>query len=250
MFSGKAITKQSIARADPNILRPAAPFYAVGDLHGRADLLETLLSKLDLSAGQKIVFLGDYIDRGDQSAKTLDRLFQMSHERPDQVTCLMGNHEKMMCDFVDDPLDRGANWLRNGGVTTLASYGITDVTAKLTPDRALDISAAFEAALPEGLLTWIRNLPLSWSSGNIWCVHAGMDPASAPQAQNAKTLLWGHRDFLEHSREDGICVVHGHTIVAEPVNMNSRISIDTGAYNSERLTAAYIAEGTCNFITA
>jgi serine/threonine protein phosphatase 1 len=249
MFSGKAATKPSGGLAVTNILHPAAPFYAVGDLHGRVDLLEILLAKLDLSEGQKVVFLGDYIDRGDHSAQTLDCVFQLSQDIPDQVICLKGNHEKMMCDFIDDPLDRCAIWLRNGGLATLASYGITGASANLSPNQALDISTALEAALPAGLLDWVRKLPLSWNSGNIWCVHAAMDPSSLPQVQHTKTLLWGHRAFLETPREDGICVVHGHTIVDAPVNMNSRIAIDTGAYRSGRLTAAEIAYGTCDFIT-
>jgi serine/threonine protein phosphatase 1 len=249
-FVGKATAKPSAGPEVANILRPAMPFYAVGDLHGRVDLLETLIARIDPAADERIIFLGDYIDRGDQSAQTLDRVFQMMQERPNQVICLMGNHEKMMCDFIDDPLDRGAIWLRNGGLATLGSYGITGASANPTPDQAIDISTALEAALPAGVLKWVRELPLSWSSGNIWCVHAAMDPSSAPQAQHAKTLLWGHRDFLETPRDDGICVVHGHTIVDEPVNMNSRISIDTGAYRSGRLTAAHIAEGKCKFIAA
>jgi serine/threonine protein phosphatase 1 len=248
MFSGKAATKPSGGLAVTNSLHPAAPFYAVGDLHGRVDLLEILFAKLDLSEGQKVVFLGDYIDRGDHSAQSLDRVFQLSQDMPDQVICLKGNHENMMCDFIDDPLDRGAIWLRNGGLATLASYGITSTPANPSPEQTLDTSTALEAALPDGLLDWVRNLPLSWSSGNVWCVHAAMDPSSAPQAQLEKTLLWGHRAFLKNARDDGICVVHGHTIVDAPVNMNSRIAIDTGAYKSGRLTAAHIAEGECRFI--
>jgi serine/threonine protein phosphatase 1 len=248
MFVGKATSKPSGGLMLANSLHPSAPFYAIGDIHGRIDLLEQLLAMIDLSNGQKVVFLGDYIDRGDHSAQTLDRVFQLSQDRQDQVTCLKGNHEKMMCDFIDDPLGRGANWLRNGGLATLASFGITRVSANPSPDEAIDASATLEAALPEGLIDWMRNLPLSWSSGNVWCVHAALDPTRQPKAQDPKTMLWGNRAFLEIPREDGICVVHGHTIVDAPVNMNSRIAIDTGAYRSGRLTAANIAEGTCEFI--
>jgi serine/threonine protein phosphatase 1 len=249
MLSGRSTTKPPAGSTLVNTLQPDAPFFAIGDLHGRLDLLEKLVSKLDLSEGKKVVFLGDYIDRGDQSAQTLDYLFQISRDFGDQVICLMGNHEKMMFDFIDDPIERGSIWLRNGGLATLASYGIKGVLAKAKQDEALEVSATFEAALPEGLLKWMRKLPLSWNSGNIWCVHAAMDPSRAPQAQDINTLLWGHRAFLETPRDDGICVVHGHTIVDAPFNMNSRISIDTGAYKSGQLTAAYIAERECNFIS-
>ncbi len=208
-----------------------------------------LLSRIDPNEDQQIVFLGDYVDRGADSAKTLRFLYEVAQRRPDQVVCLMGNHEKMMCEFIDDPLDRGARWLRNGGLATLASFGITGLAEKPTPDRAMEACDQLEAAIPKEVLDWLVDLPLSWHSGNVWCAHAAMDPDAPPQTQRSKTMLWGHPAFLKSPREDGICVVHGHTIVDQPFNANSRIAVDTGAHRTGRLTAAYIAPQTCEFIS-
>ncbi len=234
--------------SSPNILKPTTPFFAIGDIHGCVALLKDLLARIDPDNDQNLIFLGDYVDRGPQSAETLSLLFKLSRERPDQVVCLKGNHEKMMCEFVDDPLDRGKRWLRNGGLDTLRSYGIDGLGEQPTPDEALDACDALEKALPKGMLEWLRELPLTWNSGNVWCVHAGMDPRTTPQRQRSGTLLWGHRDFMKLSRGDGICVVHGHTIVDAPANANGRVSIDTGAYVTGRLTAARIADQQCTFI--
>lgn len=230
-------------------LKPEEPFVAVGDIHGRYDLLEELLAKVDPKGDQKLVFLGDYIDRGPDTAKTLARLRDLQETEPGRVICLMGNHEKMLLDFVDDPLGRGASWLRNGGAETLASYGICGVSRRAQGDAILDACAAFEDALPAGLLGWLKQLPLCWNTGNIWCVHAAMDPACAPHAQKAKTMLWGHRDFLKKPRPDSVCVVHGHTTVSKPAMYESRIAIDTGAYKTDRLTAVSTAPNTCAFLS-
>lgn len=230
-----------------NDLKPDAPFFAVGDIHGRLDLLDSLLSQIDPDTNQQLVFLGDYVDRGPNAAGTLARLFGFAQHRPDEVVCLMGNHEKMMLDFIDDPLGRGERWLRTGGVTTLASYGIHTISERPSPDEIIAACDALEQAMPSGMLTWLRQLPLCWNSGNIWCVHAAMDPRVPPDGQMANTMLWGHRDFLNVPRHDGACIIHGHTIVNSPINLNSRISIDTGAYRTARLTAACIAENQCSF---
>ncbi len=238
---------QSLHR--PNVLQPDGQFFCIGDVHGRIDLVKDLLSRIDPNNDQRLVFLGDYVDRGPNTAETLSFLFALAHDRPDQVVCLKGNHEKMMCDFIDDPLDRGARWLRNGGAATLQSYGLGGIDERSTPDQALDASEALEHAMPKGLIEWLRGLPLTWNSGNIWCVHASMDPDIDPRKQRSASLMWGHPSFLTKSRQDDICVVHGHTIVDEPINSNGRISIDTGAYLTGRLTAAHITTERCAFIS-
>ncbi len=249
MFASKDRANSHDNVANANILRPAAPFYAIGDLHGRIDLLDAVLAKIDPGEDQQIVLLGDYIDRGPHSAQTLDRLYRLSQQRPDQVVCLMGNHEKMLCDFIDDPLGKGAIWLHNGGLSTLSSFGITGVSLTPDTDQVLEVCEVLIDKIPNNILKWMRNLPKSWNSGNVWCVHAAMNPMQPPQVQRTTTLLWGHSDFLGTPRQDGLCVVHGHTIVSAPMNNNSRIAIDTGAFRSGRLTAAHISHGQCEFIT-
>lgn len=251
-LSGRRCTKKSSDRAvtKSNICRPTASFFAIGDIHGRYDLLCELLSQIDPDNNQQLIFLGDYVDRGPASAQVLEHLYRMAQERPERVVCLLGNHEKMMLEFIDDPLGRGARWLRNGGVDTLRSYGIAKVSARLDPDEAMEACDALETAMPNGLAKWLSGLPTTWNSGNMWCVHAAMDPEVAPEDQKTKTLVWGHQAFMNTIRQDNICVVHGHTVVDKPTNSNSRVSVDTGAYHTGRLTAAHITETGCSFVTA
>lgn len=232
-----------------NVLKPDAPFYAVGDIHGRADLLDKLLSQIGPDESAPMVFLGDYIDRGPDAAAALTQLFEMQNRHPSAVICLLGNHEKMMLDFIDDPLGNGANWLKYGGTATLRSFGVADVARQPNPDQAIALSGALEKALTPPLLHWLRRLPLSWNSGNIWCVHAAMDPAAPPDEQKSDVMLWGHRAFLRTPRHDGVSVVHGHTTVSKPSSHSSRIAVDTGACQTSRLTAAYVGTDTCRFIT-
>jgi serine/threonine protein phosphatase 1 len=249
MFSRKPAAQPASAQTVMNELRPDAAFYAVGDIHGCDVLLAQMITKLELGRHRPVVFLGDYIDRGPQSAQVLARLFDLSQTHPANVICLMGNHERMLCDFIDDPLENGALWLRNGGLETMESFGVSGPPRHADADALIDAADALEAALGKDLFVWLRALPLSWHSGNVWCVHAAMNPARSPQTQRTQSLLWGHRDFLGSPREDGLCIVHGHTIVPQPLNANSRIAIDTGAYRGGGLTAALIGPDQCDFVT-
>lgn len=232
----------------PNILMPDNPFFAVGDIHGHATLLDDILARIGPKRDDRIVFLGDYIDRGPASFAVLKKLFALSQDRPDRIVCLMGNHERMMLDFIDDPLGVGVQWLRCGGRETLASFGVQS-PIRPTPDETLDLCAAFEDVIPRELLAWLRQLPLIWQTGNMWCVHAGMDPLRPPNKQKSSTFLWGHPAFMAMPRSDDLCVVHAHTVVSQPTNYGSRIALDTGAYKTGQLTAAFIDQGRCSFIS-
>lgn len=231
---------------------PEAPFFAVGDIHGCAPILDKLLQQLDATAtGKEVyVFLGDYVDRGPEGREVLTRLFDLSQANPEKVVCLMGNHERMLLDFIDDPAGGGLLWLRNGGLETLKSFGVLVEQQALNTSNSIDLANDLEAAMPSGMQDWLRGLPLQWSSGNMHCVHAAMSPRLAPDAQRAQTLLWGHPDFLNTSRDDTCIVVHGHTIAKQASLMASRISLDTGAYRTGRLSAARISQGTCQFFEA
>lgn len=229
---------------------PDAPFFAVGDIHGCFAPLSALMARLDAIAEgpETIVFVGDYIDRGAQSRQVLEFLFRASQEHPDKVICLMGNHERMMLDFIDDPAGRGAIWLKNGGLDTLASFGITLRQRDADTDAAVEIANALEAALGLQMQTWLRALPLRWSSGNVHCVHAALSPRRAYDDQRDEVLLWGHPNFMTTPRDDGQFVVHGHTIVDQADVVAGRIAIDTGAYRTGQLSAARIAVGECRFL--
>jgi serine/threonine protein phosphatase 1 len=230
--------------ADLGSPRPEAPLYVIGDIHGCADLLDWMIDLIDADrAGQTVVTVGDYVDRGEQSAAVLDRLFHLNTSDRSRFVCLMGNHERMMLEFLDQPAERGPRWLRNGGIETMASFGIGGITDAAGPEQLIAARHALAKALPAHLVSWLRRLPQSWSSGNLWVVHAAADPRQPMAAQESQTLLWGHADFLNRPRDDGIWVAHGHTVVTSPGAAQSRIATDTGAYFTGVLTAAAIAPG-------
>lgn len=221
-------------------IAPDTPFQAVGDIHGRADLLERLLEKLDPAL--QTVFVGDYVDRGEESAQVLTRL------KDSDAICLKGNHEQMMLDFLDAPERRGPLWLHNGGLQTLASFGVG--LAESTPEALGQARDALHEAMGKELRDWLRALPLDWQTGNVAVVHAGADPALPIDDQAPDTLIWGHPEFDSVQRADGIWVVHGHTIVGGPSAEDGRVSIDTGAFATGRLTAATVTAGDVSFLTA
>ncbi|WP_240611595.1 metallophosphoesterase [Roseovarius nitratireducens] len=230
-------------------LAPERPFVAVGDIHGRADLLLDLDRQIAAHcAGWPVVLLGDYIDRGEQSREVLELLMTLSAEGTPPVTCLMGNHERMLLDFLDFPERRGPVWLRNGGLQTLASFGIAPPVGTQADAVALKaLRARLADTMGEAMIAWLRARPLFWQSGNIWAVHAGADPDRPIPDQAADTLTWGHADFLRRARPDGHWVAHGHSIVDMPEVRDGRIALDTGAYATGRLTAAAIAAGDVRF---
>ncbi len=233
---------------------PERPFYAIGDLHGRIGLLEPLLERIDADMisheieDPVLVFLGDYVDRGDQSAAVLAHVREMVALMPDNIVCLMGNHERMMLDFIDDPIASGAFWLRHGGVQTLESFGIEPFDGEPSADDLVEAAALLSLEMPDGTEDWLRALPLRWTSGNVSCVHAGMDPLRPPTRQSDQVLLWGHPDFAEVTRLDKHWVVHGHTTVEKPLNRYGRISIDTGAWRTGELSAVAITGGAPRFL--
>ena len=243
----------------PALPMPDRPLYAIGDIHGRADLLQELFDLIDTdqqSSGLEqplAVFLGDYVDRGQdsrrvlQTLQTMQRSLEADTESEGEMLCLMGNHERMMLDFLDAPEDAGPRWLRNGGIATLDSFGIDGVPEDAPPEvleAARDaLAEALEEGNPDGIAAWLRAMPMVAQSGNVALAHAACDPDQPIDAQLPATLLWGHAAFLTKPRTDGIWVVHGHTVVSQPSATQGRIAVDTGAYFSDRLTAAILEPG-------
>jgi len=224
----------------------------VGDVHGRADLVLELDELIErYYPGWPVVFLGDYVDRGEHSREVLELLSSASSQGTPPVTCLMGNHERMMLDFLDDPERHARRWLRNGGLQTLASFGIALPVGNA--DDATDLLLARDAladAVGADVIAWLRGLPLTWNSGNVWAVHAGADPDVAMDEQSPEVLLWGHPAFRRQPRGDGQWVVHGHTVVDRPGMHDGRISTDTGAYATGRLSAVAVAPDSVTFLQA
>ncbi len=220
---------------------PEKPFYAIGDIHGCSDLLRDALR---LAKDKPVVCVGDYVDRGEHS----DEVLQMLLARPD-ITCLSGNHEEMMLRFIQAPDIYGSRWLRYGGVQTLASFNVGGVDASSDATKMQEARDQLVEAMGPTLLDWMRALPTIWTSGNVAVVHAGADPCVAMEEQTPEVLRWGHPDFHKNLRQDGIWVLHGHTIVDAPQIAHGRIAIDTGAYATGRLTMAHVDAGGVTFKT-
>lgn len=219
---------------------PGRRIYAIGDVHGRADLLRALRGRiLDDAAGAEgekaIVHLGDYVDRGLDSRGVLDLLIDEPLPGFAQIA-LRGNHEAMLLEFLERA-ENGPPWLWNGGAATLLSYGVALPSATQDVDALEAARRAFAAALPERHLAFLRGLPLSHVEGDYAFVHAGVRPGLPLELQSADDLLWIRGEFLRSNLGHGHVVVHGHTIVREVEFRPNRISLDTGAYATGRLTA-------------
>ncbi|MEX0285766.1 MAG: metallophosphoesterase family protein [Paracoccaceae bacterium] len=222
---------------------PDKGLFVIGDIHGRADLLERLLDKA--RPNEQVVCVGDYVDRGEHSADVLALLIS----RPDLI-CLRGNHEDMMLGFIRDPQTVGTQWLRHGGLQTIASYGVSGVSGLSSEKDLVTLRDHVVEAVGSQHLDWLNHLEYSYESGNVAVVHASADPELPIEDQSQRTLMWGHPKFLRTMRTDGIWVVHGHTIVDQANAENGRIAVDTGAYATGRLTAARIVPGSVEFIAA
>lgn len=227
-------------------LSPDEPFYAIGDIHGSFDELDRLLIQIEArEESTTVVCVGDYVDRGERSASVLLWLKRLNDVFQDRFVCLKGNHEEMMLAFIDDPERYGERWVRFGGLQTLASLKI----GWQGKSSVFDARDQFVEQLGPEMIAWLRALPNSWQSGNIFVAHAAADPRLPLNAQSKQVLRWGHPDFNKVPREDGNWVVHGHTIVDRPLVKDGRISIDTGAYATGTLTAAYISRDGVEFLT-
>ncbi len=225
-------------------LPPGLRIYAVGDIHGRADLLAQLqaLIAADLEEGapgqRVIVYLGDYIDRGPDSAGVIERICR--HPVPGTETvALLGNHEAMMLEFLEAPYGAGL-WLANGGDATLASYR---VRVPHSMDEFLLTQRALRGSLPRHHLNFLAGLPLQARFGDYFFVHAGIRPGLPLDRQSREQVIWIRDPFLDSEADHGAVIIHGHTIVHEVEWCRNRIGIDTGAYTTGRLTALVLEGG-------
>ncbi len=254
-------TRAEIAGPPPfdptrTVLAPAgARVYAVGDIHGRKDLLDRLLGMIlrdaqRSRAGRRlIVFLGDYVDRGGQSRAVVETLLAGPPSTPQWAgfrwLCLKGNHEEAMLRFLDD-LSIGPAWLANGGLETVEDYA---------GERGLDdsdlvgLQVRLRRSLPSRHAEFLAQLPLTHVEGDYLFVHAGIRPGVPWDAQNPRDLMWIRGDFLSSNADHGKMVVHGHSIAKIPESRRNRIGIDTGAYASGRLTALVVEGATRSFLS-
>ncbi|WP_347338688.1 metallophosphoesterase family protein [Bradyrhizobium guangzhouense] len=212
--------------------------YAIGDIHGRIDLVREAFDRIDAELSRdpsrwKVqVFLGDYIDRGPDSASVIEALEK--RQRMGDVVCLRGNHEACLLDFLTNP-DTLSSWRQFGGLQTLMSYGLTPSPNPDALERR-QLSEQLTRDLPAHHLHFLQALPYSLALGDYFFAHAGVRPGVRLDRQREEDLLWIRDDFLLSEENFGKIVVHGHTPVAAPEFLRNRINIDTGAYATGNLT--------------
>jgi len=203
--------------------------YVVGDIHGCETKLRRLMTAvLDYNARRPcgFVFLGDYIDRGENSEGVITWLMTLQKRLPNQVMCLRGNHEEMLVSALNDEVVH-EHWIVNGGEATLASYGVEHAQK-----------------IPEAHRAWMAGLPLLCRDERRLYVHAGIAPGVPIEQQSRRALLWIRDEFLASSEDHGYLVVHGHTPLETglPDLRPNRLNLDTGAYFGGPLTAAVFCD--------
>jgi serine/threonine protein phosphatase 1 len=237
--------------------RPAAlprdlRVYAIGDVHGRADLLTALHAKIEADASRApqprkhVIYLGDYIDRGPSSREVVEMLLS----RPlagVSATHLLGNHEAMLLQFLDD-VACGPEWLAFGGLETLLSYAVSIAGTGRYEERLPAAQQSLRQRLPEAHRRFLAGLPRSIVLGDYMFVHAGVRPGVTLERQSDTDLIWIRREFLESTVFHGKVIVHGHSFRTEPEILPNRIGIDTGAYATGRLTCLVLEGDEIRFL--
>lgn len=213
--------------------------YAIGDVHGRLDLLTAILERIEPEAKTaddwRVILLGDYIDRGPDSKGVLELLVGL-RDNPNYVL-LGGNHDFGFLDFLERPRALSL-FAKHGGFETASSYGVTpeltdDAAAKRTRDALLE-------AVPQSHLDLLESLKWSVESGDFFFCHAGIRPGVPLNKQDPDDLIWIREEFLNSVELHPKVVVHGHTPHAEPEVLANRVNVDTRAYQSDELTALSI----------
>jgi serine/threonine protein phosphatase 1 len=242
------------AAGRPARVPPGVCVYAVGDIHGRVDLLSEMhrlvledASHLTPGTEKLVVYVGDYVDRGMESRQVVDLLL----DRPlpgFSPIYLLGNHDAWLLSFLVDA-QIGPTWLRYGGDATLHSYGVA-VALQRDDARIYDkMQTDLRARVPRRHVNFLQNLELNYESGDFLFVHAGVRPTLPLDRQVAEDLLWIREPFLSWRRDLDKVVVHGHTVGADPIVRNNRIGIDTGACWTGCLTCLVLEEGEYRFLS-
>lgn len=243
------------SRTNPARVPDGSRVYAIGDIHGRADLLLRLFDLIEADAKSAnpddtvtILFLGDYVDRGFQSKGVLD--FLLSDRLAAYETIfLKGNHEEAFQKFLSDP-GFGPDWARYGGAETLISYGIRPPRSRTLAEEWVEVCQQLNEALPIEHRNFLTTLQPSARIGDYMFVHAGVRPGIPLDMQTENDLLWIRDGFLDDNTSFESVIVHGHTPISEPYQDHRRIGVDTGAYLTGKLTAArFIGDEVAFFTT-
>lgn len=215
--------------------------YAVGDIHGRRDLFEDLLARIDADDASRsparttLILLGDLIDRGADPARVVERACRLA-AAGDRFHAIMGNHEELMLDAYDGDEAKLRVFLRVGGVQTLDSYGV-DLRGLPEGHEPETVIARMRAAIPAAHIAFLRAMEDGVRIGDYLFVHAGIRPGVPIEEQVPEEMRWIRDPFLDHGGDHGVVVVHGHSIFEQPALRPNRLGIDTGAYLSGVLTA-------------
>ncbi|ABC22289.1 metallophosphoesterase family protein [Rhodospirillum rubrum] len=250
--------KRLTSASSPPPAAPAVPsgvrVYAIGDIHGQIDALDRLHDLIVRDAAAEagsarrflIIYLGDYVDRGEATPAVLDRLCGPSLPGFERH-CLRGNHESAMLDFLEAPT-ANLGWLEFGGLATLAGYGVRMPGVSGLAARAEGLAKGLDACLPAAHRAFLGGLASQISIGDYLFVHAGVMPGRPLDRQSEDDLLWIREPFLSSPLWHGKRVVHGHTISEAPVVLPNRIGIDTGAFAGGPLTCVVLEDETLRFI--
>ena len=231
--------------AAPATLPPGERIYAIGDIHGCLDRLVAMHELIAEDIGARpaehttLVHLGDYVDRGTDSAQVIDWLIDRPPVPADSFVNLMGNHEYMMLSaVVGTDKEAPGHWLMNGGAESLLSWGIS---------RAVP-PAEWAARIPLRHLIFLRDLEVRYHTGPYYFVHAGVRPGVALDQQSRHDMLWIREPFLSSRVDHGAVIVHGHTPKREPTVLPNRIAIDTGAVLGGDLTCVVLEADMIGFL--
>ncbi|MBI4985006.1 MAG: metallophosphoesterase [Rhodocyclales bacterium] len=235
---------------------PDTVIYAIGDIHGRCDLLAELHAGIAADAARRaeprpvMVYLGDYVSRGRDSRRVVDLVLAAAAPGIAKV-CLRGNHEDLLLRYLGGDLKAGRFWFDYDGMDALENYGVAVPDRRVRDDRSLEeLRQAFAAALPPAHLDFFRSLVVSHDAGGYRFVHGGVRPGVALARQTEHDQVWLRQPFLDSDDDHGAVVVHGHSMAAEPQVRCNRIGIDTGAYRSGVLTCLVLAGGARRFLQA
>ena len=236
---------------------PRAPagsrIYAIGDIHGRSDLLADLRARILADAAGAgaarlvAVYIGDYVDRGMDSRGVIDMLLDAPLRGFESVH-LIGNHEDMLLQFLDDS-GAGPLWLGNGGGETLISYGVAGAPMSRGEGELERMRLELRKVFPVRHAVFLKHLAHSHVEGDYLFVHAGVRPGLAADRQSPDDMMWIRGEFLDSRADHGKIVVHGHSISGEPEIRRNRIGIDTGAFATGRLTCLVLDGEEQRFLT-
>ena len=242
----KSFFGTSKSKSEPPASRIGRLVYAIGDIHGRLDLFERMIRQIRSDEMVRaehplIVLLGDYVDRGPDSAAVLSRIISLQNESWCDVEVLLGNHEESLLKFLYTA-QHGPAWVDYGGGSTLGSYGVALPASRTDPTQWEEVRQTFAAALPEAHLTLIKSMKYLLKIDDYVFVHAGVRPDQPLGEQGPETFLWVRGAFMSSEKACDYVVVHGHTPEEEPADKRWRIGIDSGAYATGVLTAVRLKD--------